>query len=289
MIHPVFVNDAQHHNALQLAHQGRAVRCGAEGFLTHGIDLLCALQHFGRNIAAVRLSEILDPEVAPLHKQPLEGLQSLIQGSLRLSRDTAQSVRYVAVNKIADHAVNLLLQILAVEDLAALGIDQVALLVHDVVIFQHALTRLEVAALHGLLGLLDRSGEHLGVQRRILFHLERVHHAHNTLRTEQTHDVIRHGEIEAALARVALSAGTAAQLVVDSAAFMPLGTENEEPTGRLDLFGLGRGYRAVLGHFFSKQAARRLYRLIVRLGIAGGLRETAPSLPAWATISASFS
>ena len=168
---------------------------------------------------------------------------------------------------------DLLLQVFPVEDLAALGIDQVALLVHDVVIFQHALTRLEVAALHGLLGLLDRTGEHLGVQRRILFHLERVHHAHNTLRTEQTHDVIRHGEIEAALTRVALSAGTAAQLVVDSAAFMPLGTENEEPTGRLDLFGLGRGYRTVFGHFFSKQTARRLDRLIIGLGIAGRLRD----------------
>ena len=51
-----------------------------------------------------------------------------------------------------------------------------------------------------LLRLFDGPGKHLGIQRRFLVHLQAVHHAHDALRTEQTHDIVGHGEIETALA-----------------------------------------------------------------------------------------
>ena len=51
-------------------------------------------------------------------------------------------------------------------------------------------------------------------------------HSHQTLGTEQTHQVIFQGNVEAGLTRVTLTAGTSAQLIVDTAGLMTLGTDN---------------------------------------------------------------
>lgn len=69
-----------------------------------------------------------------------------------------QSIVYSPCNEVVDHLIDILAQILAVEHLAALIIDDIALLVHNIVVFQNALTGLEVAAFNGLLGLLDSAG-----------------------------------------------------------------------------------------------------------------------------------
>ena len=109
-------------------------------------------------------------------------------------------------HKLAYHAGYLLAQILAVKHLAALAVDDAALLVHHVVVLKHALADLEVAAFDGLLRLLDRAGEHLRVKRGVLVDLQRLHHVHNALGAEKTHDIVGHGEEEAAFAGVALTA-----------------------------------------------------------------------------------
>ena len=55
---------------------------------------------------------------------------------------------------------------------------------------------------------------------------ERFHHALDALRAEQPHEVIFQRKIEAGGTGIALTAGTAAQLIVDAAAFMAFGAEN---------------------------------------------------------------
>src|SRR5439155_16622571 len=45
----------------------------------------------------------------------------------------------------------------------------------------------------------------------------------------QSHEVVVAGEVEASLARIALAAGAAAQLVVDAARLVALGAEDVEP------------------------------------------------------------
>ena len=96
---------------------------------------------------------------------------------------------------------------------------------------------------------------------------------------------------------------------------MPLGAQDEEAAHRTDLFGLGGGHFLVGGHALLEEGAGRRDGLVVGLGKAGGFGDhrvviarlaqvsmisvprpamfvamvTAPSLPAWATISASFS
>ena len=70
----------------------------------------------------------------------------------------------------ADHTGDGILQVVAVQHLAALLVDDLTLGVHHVVVLQHVLTGLEVPGLHLLLGVLDGAGEHLGVDGRILVH-----------------------------------------------------------------------------------------------------------------------
>ena len=85
---------------------------------------------------------------------------------------------------------NALLQILTVEHLPALLVDDLALGVHDVVVFQDVLSGLIVAALDGLLCVFDRAGEDLCVDGRILVDAERLHHVHDALGAEQAHDIV---------------------------------------------------------------------------------------------------
>ena len=87
------------------------------------------------------------------------------------------------------------------------------------------------------------------------------------------HDVVLQTQEEAALARVALAAGAAAQLVVDAARLVPLGAQNEQAARRPDLFGLGGGDLFMLLHPLGEQGARGEDVLVVGLGEAGGLGD----------------
>lgn len=71
------------------------------------------------------------------------------------------------------------------EHLPALLVDDLALRVHDIVVFQNALTRLIVAAFDRLLGIFNRTGENLCVDRGVFIDAECLHHVHDALRAEQ--------------------------------------------------------------------------------------------------------
>ena len=165
------------------------------------------------------------------------------------------------------------MDILAVKHLAALAVDDIALLVHDIVVFKDAFTGLEVAALDRALRLLDGVGEHLMVKRGVLIDLHRVHKAGEPVGTEETHDIVRQRKVEAALAGVALTAGTAAQLVIDTAGLVALGAKDEEAADGAHLLGFRVRLRLVCLHALGKHRARSEDVLIVRLGVAGGLGD----------------
>ena len=65
-----------------------------------------------------------------------------------------------------------------------------------------------------------------------LFHAQLLHHAGHAVGGEDPHQGIFHGEVETGGARVTLTTGTAAQLVVDTTGFVTLGTDNVQATGR---------------------------------------------------------
>ena len=109
------------------------------------------------------------------------------------------------------------------------------------------------------------------VERRVLVDAQRLHHALHTLGTEQTHDVVRERDVKAALAGVALTAGAAAQLVVDAAGLVPLGADDIQAAGRTHAVRFLVDALFVLGHALSKQSAGLEDLLVLSLGIAGGL------------------
>ena len=152
-----------------------------------------------------------------------------------------EAVFDLGIHHVGHHGFDVLFQIVAVQDLLALLVDDLALGVHHVVVFQHVLSGLIVAAFDGLLRVLDRAGQDLGVDRSILVHAEGLHHAHQPFGAEQTHDVVLHRQIEAAGAGVALTAGTTAELVVDTPGFVALGAHDEQAAHRADLLRLGVG------------------------------------------------
>ena len=112
---------------------------------------------------------------------------------------------------------------LAFEQLAAQRVDALALLVHDVVVLEQVLADGEVLRFDLLLRARDGVGHHLVLDRHALFHAEPLHQAGDAIRPEDAHQVVFEREIEARRAGVALTAGAAAQLVVDAARLVALG------------------------------------------------------------------
>ena len=226
MIHPEFIDHTQRHDALNLAHDGRR-----ELLLPLGIGALHERQNLLFRLLPRERGQLLVGE-KPCARGEEDGLEMrhhleemLLVSQLRLLTEGAGDIR---VHIEPHHGLDVLLQILAVEHLAALLVNDLTLDIHHVVVFQHVLSGLEVAALNGLLRVLDRAGENFGVDGRILVDAERLHHVHNALGAEQAHDIVLHGQIKPRLAGVALAAGTAAKLIVDPARFMTLGADDEK-------------------------------------------------------------
>ena len=123
----------------------------------------------------------------------------------------------------------------ALEDLVAVGVDDAALLVHDVVVLEHVLAHEEVLLLDAALGLLDLLGQHPGLDRLLVAlvvdRAEAVEDLVDPVAGEQAHEVVLGRQEEARLAGVALAAGAAAQLVVDAPRLVALGAADEQPAG----------------------------------------------------------
>ena len=133
-------------------------------------------------------------------------------------------------------------QVLAVQNLIALGVDDLALLVHDVVVLKDALTHGEVDALDLVLGALDGLGDDLVLDGHVVAHVGRDHHlgdAVHLVAAEQAHEVVLERQVELGLARIALTAGAAAQLVVDTAGLVALGADDGQAAGGKHALALG--------------------------------------------------
>ena len=164
-----------------------------------------------------------------------------------MSQSSTKSPGVYSCDDPLEHAAQLLLgglgHVAALEDLAPVLVDHLALLVQHVVVLEHALADQEVLLLDLLLGVLDRAREHLGLDRLlaalVVDRAEPVEDAVDAVAGEQAHEVVLRGEVEARLARVALAAGAAAQLVVDAARLVALGAEDEQAAELLDLLVVG--------------------------------------------------
>jgi hypothetical protein len=130
------------------------------------------------------------------------------------------------------------------------------------------------------------------------FKAELLQHGVHALGAEDAHQVVLQRQEELRVAGVALTAGTAAQLVVDAAAFVALGADHVEAAGvqrlLLQLFDLGADLRRwlpsrrALGHVgqFGSMRMSALppsWMSVPRPAMLVAM-VTAPGTPAWATI-----
>src|SRR5712691_8660107 len=134
----------------------------------------------------------------------------------------------------------------AFEHLAPLFVDDLALLVHHVVVLDDMLAGVEMHAFDLLLRAGDRSRHPRMLDR---FHLEAVHQPADAVRgrTEDLHQVVLQRDEELARAWVALAARASAQLVVDAPALVPLGADDMQPadtrhSGSKDDVGTAAGH-----------------------------------------------
>ena len=95
--------------------------------------------------------------------------------------------------------------------------------------------------------LLDRTRDHLGLERLVVLHAQAFHHPGQPVRGEPAHEVVFEGDEEPRGARVALAARAPSQLVVDAARLVALGADHMEAARVLDA-GAELDVRAAAGH-----------------------------------------
>ena len=123
----------------------------------------------------------------------------------------------------------------AMQGVAAALVYDLALRVHDVVVFEEALADAEVVFLDLLLRALDRLGDHAVLDHIALDVAQSVHHLGNSVRREEAHQVVLERYVELRRSGVPLAASTSPQLAVDAAAVMAFGADDGQTAGGLDL------------------------------------------------------
>ena len=161
----------------------------------------------------------------------------------------------MVLQHIAAHVLEGIVDAVGAQQIVALGVDDLALVVGDIVVFEQVLANVEVVGFDLALRILDGLG-HPGMFNRLAFlHAQFLHQPGHLLRREDTHQAVFHRQVETRGAGVALTSGATAQLVVDAAGFVTFGADDMQPTGLEyaavmlfpGLFGLGTSLLVILG------------------------------------------
>src|SRR5207248_8711465 len=127
----------------------------------------------------------------------------------------------------------------AIQDLAAHAVDDLALLVHDVVVLEQVLTDLEVVIFDALLRGGDGARHEPVLDRLALLHAQPLHDLLDPVAAEDAQQIVLEREIEVRGAGIALTAGAAAQLVVDATRLVTLGADDVQAAELDDSLVLG--------------------------------------------------
>ena len=231
---PALVDDLDEDVALHFARRLHPAREGGLPFVIEGErlgeDALCQLLGIRGRL------EVLDGKtgrvvLGQLHDEALE---------VPVLGEAARAVvRHDMTDHLGEQVLGVLFQVLAVDDLQSTRIDNLALLVSHLVVLEQLLARLGVASLDCVLGPLDGLCDHARLDRYLVGQ-GTAHDPADGPGSEQPHELIFEREVEPAVARVALAARAAAELVVDPAALVALAAEDVQAAEPADLVGLRR-------------------------------------------------
>src|SRR4051812_24526724 len=262
MLAPALIDDLEDHEALELAHQVRRQLFFLRGIRVARIFLEVLDEGLTRELAQV-LPELVGRDLGVVERRHLlhEPLEIPLLGVL-LGRELVDG----ALHHLVDPLPHLLGHVLAFEHLATLLVDHLALCVHDVVVLEDVLARDEVLLLDLLLGAFDLAREDFRLHRLVVRNLEALHDPFDPVAGEQADEIIFAGEVEARLARVALAARAAAELVVDPARLVTFGAEHVE-AARLDHALAQLDVDAAAGHVGRDRDRTLLARVDDDLGL----------------------
>ena len=242
MLTPFLVEYGQNHLSLQITHLGFATD-QRDGFfqlfiLSVGIKQNCLQQIIcGKLTGCTELSAV--DKLLNRHGRAVQGFQGMPEGFQIpvLHIAVHGGATHVSGDGFVNHGLDVGGDVGGFENFAPFPIDHLALLIHDLVVFEHVFPHFEVLVFHLGLGTLDGISHHFCFDRHIVRDVEPIHHILHGLTNESHHEVITHGQVEAGQPGVTLTAGTATQLIVNAAGLMPFGAEHVQATGFTDLFG----------------------------------------------------
>src|SRR5207342_1444666 len=150
-------------------------------------------------------------------------------------------------------ALDVLLHALGFEQLVALAVDDLALVVVDVVEIEQVLADVEVVRFHLALRAGDLLGDEAAFDDVVFLQAHARHRLLHPVGREDAHQVVFERQVEARGARIALAAGTATQLVVDAARLVAFGADDVQAAGLLDRLVARQpfGLQALPGHFID--------------------------------------
>ena len=136
----------------------------------------------------------------------------------------------ISIHCILDHLIDCFTHILTVENLTTFFVDDLTLFIVYLVIIKKILTDTKVVKLNLLLSFLNCIGKHLVLNLFILCNTKGCKDLHQSLRTEQTHQVIFQGNIETGFTRISLTSGTSAKLIINTSGLMTFCTDDHQTT-----------------------------------------------------------
>src|SRR5690606_22654919 len=264
VLRPLLVDDVEHGRAFERVVDDAASR--AHGFihLDHGTEQTAPIgevdKHARRALVLILLQHLLHPLgertserlalpaielqrtiVDELPDAILPEANKLLAVHLYLEGELPENLRThlievaVAIMPLDDlpddflqHFQDLAVEALALQRVQAPVAHDLSLGIEDVVVLQLPLPNRKVVLLDLLLGALDALVHPWVGDDLALLQAEPIHHLGDAIRAEQPHEVVLEGDVELALARVTLTAGSAAKLKVDAAALVALRAENRQ-------------------------------------------------------------
>ena len=276
VFHPFVVDDSKHDDLFQLAHDFFREHCLAllvsvlRQFFQVLFEFVAAEFFQFRNLQCSDGRENFFRVFNQLVKLPLFGIKFFVRVLIHFLLDY-----------VIDHAANVVTQIFSAQNFFPLAVQNLALLIHHVIILKDVLANVKVARLNFFLRVFNRPRYQRVLNRLVLFHAEFVHDFGDIFRGEQSHQVIFQRNVKPRLARVTLTATAPAQLIVDSPRLVTLRADYEQPAEFGDAFAefdIRAAPRHVRGNRHDSALTRvrhDLRFLLVELGVEDAVRDAA--------------
>ena len=137
---------------------------------------------------------------------------------------------------VLEHVRHVFAQVFLDENAVTLVVDLRALFIQHIIIFKQMLADIKVRAFHTGLRTFDDIADKAHFQRKRVIHLEAFHQSADLVAAEHAHQVILQGEIKTRRARVTLTGGTTAQLVINTARFVTFRADDMQAAQFLHTF-----------------------------------------------------